>query len=250
MQRGESKFCSFLNFKVANSGMDINTMSTKIMNLMALVWSHPILTCCVLLLLSPPLFHIFVYFSPLLISTSLFVVALISIKPHFEETIKEHNAQIPMTSESGVEIDQEEHSQCKRMCDKPMGSKEDLPWFHWVKVAEGVGRSWVETHLKVECTSGFCEVNAFPSSHTTAGAIEPVQVENEELEKELESNDRPMAVATDLSPINLIQESEAKSHQNLESLPEELAPANDSECLAEAESKPDHKAVEEERTLI
>ncbi|EFJ27707.1 hypothetical protein SELMODRAFT_441424 [Selaginella moellendorffii] len=54
-----------------------------------IMWNHPLVCGSILLLLTPSLFHILLYFSPLLISTTLFIIALISMKPRLEETTEE-----------------------------------------------------------------------------------------------------------------------------------------------------------------
>lgn len=50
-----------------------------------LLWNHPILTGLLLLIFTPPFFPLVVYFSPLLMSTALCVVALVSVGSQMEK---------------------------------------------------------------------------------------------------------------------------------------------------------------------
>lgn len=51
-----------------------------------LIYNHPYISCSLLVLFTPPFFPVLKYFSPLLISTALFVVALVTLGPHFESS--------------------------------------------------------------------------------------------------------------------------------------------------------------------
>ena len=50
-----------------------------------LLWNHPVLTGLILLIFTPPFFPLVVYFSPLLMSTALCVVALVSVGSQMEK---------------------------------------------------------------------------------------------------------------------------------------------------------------------
>jgi hypothetical protein len=52
----------------------------------ALLWHHPLIACCFLVLFTPPFFPVLQFFSPLLISTALFMVAIITIGPDLRWT--------------------------------------------------------------------------------------------------------------------------------------------------------------------
>jgi hypothetical protein len=55
------------------------------MDLVMIFWHNPLLFLAVILLFTPPLYPLLVYFSPLLMSTALCVAALLSIKGHSSE---------------------------------------------------------------------------------------------------------------------------------------------------------------------
>jgi hypothetical protein len=55
------------------------------MDLVMIFWHNPLLILAVILLFTPPLYPLLVYFSPLLMSTALCVAALLSIKGHSSE---------------------------------------------------------------------------------------------------------------------------------------------------------------------
>jgi hypothetical protein len=55
------------------------------LGLVTLLWNHPVLTGLLLLIFTPPFFPMVVYFSPLLMSTALCVVALVSVGSQMEK---------------------------------------------------------------------------------------------------------------------------------------------------------------------
>jgi hypothetical protein len=57
----------------------------------ALLWHHPLIACCFLVLFTPPFFPVLRFFSPLLISTALFMVAIITIGPDLRGTSVGHD---------------------------------------------------------------------------------------------------------------------------------------------------------------
>ncbi|CAM6086152.1 unnamed protein product [Calypogeia fissa] len=54
-------------------------MVVGVWELVKFLWSHPIISCLVLLLFSPPFFPIIVYFSPVLLCTGLVAIAMVSM---------------------------------------------------------------------------------------------------------------------------------------------------------------------------
>jgi hypothetical protein len=50
-----------------------------------LIWHHPFIACCFLVLFTPPFFPVLRFFFPLLISTALFIVAIVTMGPHLRE---------------------------------------------------------------------------------------------------------------------------------------------------------------------
>ncbi|KAG0590930.1 hypothetical protein M758_1G131500 [Ceratodon purpureus] len=59
-----------------------------------LLWNHPVLTGLLLLVFTPPFFPLLVYFSPLLMSTALCVVALVSVGSQMEKIKAEGPGQL------------------------------------------------------------------------------------------------------------------------------------------------------------
>ncbi|KAJ7549205.1 hypothetical protein O6H91_07G045400 [Diphasiastrum complanatum] len=63
--------------------------SVYALEVMTLLWSHPFLAGLLLLPFTTPICHVVVFFSPLLISTTLCVMALVSIGPEMEAISEE-----------------------------------------------------------------------------------------------------------------------------------------------------------------
>ncbi|KAL3684403.1 hypothetical protein R1sor_002425 [Riccia sorocarpa] len=57
----------------------LRRMGFGAMDIVGMIWSHPVASVVVALLFTPPLFPVLVFFSPLLISTALVVLAMISM---------------------------------------------------------------------------------------------------------------------------------------------------------------------------
>ncbi|KAG6552654.1 hypothetical protein Mapa_005601 [Marchantia paleacea] len=95
----------------------------------ALIWNHPIISCLVLLLFTPALFPVVVYFSPLLISTALCAIALISM----------NMGESPETEEDPY-VRRWQSEQVEREQSKPARQS----WFQWVRKAEEKTRLWVD----------------------------------------------------------------------------------------------------------
>ncbi len=83
----------------------------------ALIWHHPIGTCCFLVLFTPPFHPVLRFFSPLLISTALFIVAILTMGPHLPECSVEdeeeqlrRNSQVEVWEDKTVQLNHfEEH---------------------------------------------------------------------------------------------------------------------------------------------
>lgn len=84
-----------------------------------LIYNHPYISCSLLVLFTPPFFPVLKFFSPLLISTALFVVALVTLGPHFESS-SEHadgkkTSKVKITEDkAGVKEDVDGERQAKR----------------------------------------------------------------------------------------------------------------------------------------
>ncbi|CAM6034838.1 unnamed protein product [Sphagnum compactum] len=93
-------------------------MGTNILKeFVALIWHHPIGTCCFLVLFTPPFHPVLRFFSPLLISTALFIVAILTMGPHLRECSAEdeeeqlrRNSQVDVWEDKTVQLNHfEEH---------------------------------------------------------------------------------------------------------------------------------------------
>jgi hypothetical protein len=106
-------------------------MAPQVFNdFVALVYAHPVITGAILVLFTPPFFPIVKYFSPLLISTALFMLALFTMGPGKQASEGEDGedaAAIP---------DGDGEKVSKRM--KPDGS-----WKDWVKSIEDSSLNWI-----------------------------------------------------------------------------------------------------------
>lgn len=63
--------------------------SSVLAEIVTLIRDHPYVSCSLLVFLTPPFFPILKFFSPLLISTALFLVALVTMGPQFEDPSEE-----------------------------------------------------------------------------------------------------------------------------------------------------------------
>lgn len=131
-------------------------MAFRPSDVIGLIWHHPIVSGVVLLLFTPPLFPIMVYFSPLLISTALFVLAMISMGSDHEDTANSYNNDIPFKRVSIEEVDVDGPSlDGERVPKRLKASSKDESWFDKVKNWEGTGRAWVESVLTQEARKSF-----------------------------------------------------------------------------------------------
>ncbi|BFI32348.1 hypothetical protein MPTK2_4g05080 [Marchantia polymorpha subsp. ruderalis] len=104
-------------------------MAVGVWDFVALIWNHPFISCLVLLLFTPALFPVVVYFSPLLISTALCAIALISM----------NMGENPETEDDPY-VRRWQSEQVEREQSKPARQS----WFQWVRKAEEKTRLWVD----------------------------------------------------------------------------------------------------------
>ncbi|KAG6547680.1 hypothetical protein Mapa_011130 [Marchantia paleacea] len=64
------------------------SLPVDLMEILALAWDHPLIAGVLMLMFTPPFFPVLVFFSPLLISTTLCAVALISVGQQIEDATK------------------------------------------------------------------------------------------------------------------------------------------------------------------
>lgn len=112
-----------------------------------LMWDHPYVSCSLLIFLTPPFFPILKFFSPLLISTALFMVALVTMGPQFEDpSDQEGDLQSSSEIDAGDEVDF--RTDGRRDAKWKKSSKD----FHfspsdWIKSCRESGLAWVEQKL-------------------------------------------------------------------------------------------------------
>lgn len=116
----------------------------------SLMSSHPYVSCSFLVFLTPPFFPILKFFSPLLISTALFVVALVTLGPHFEQPPNEDDEFLINAADFTTEDDQgagdgRDQGDARRNRDVPSS---------WLKSWKESSISWVEKKLQKENWKG------------------------------------------------------------------------------------------------
>ena len=116
----------------------------------SLMWHHPYVSCALLVLFTPPFFPILKYFSPLLISTALFIVALVTMGPHFEgvseqEVELRRGAEVKIWEDKRVKVQEEDG---ERLSKRQKSGKDPSTWSNWVKNYQQTGLAWVEHKFK------------------------------------------------------------------------------------------------------
>ena len=136
-------------------------------DLVGLVWRHPMVSCLVLVLFTPPFFPLIKYFSPLLISTGLFILLLVTMGP---------GKSLSSSSSSTTPLGEGEEFELRRVTtpkvwkdDRSLYTEEEEVdenggrtfkrrkadgWMDWVKEIEESGLAWVEKKLKNENWKG------------------------------------------------------------------------------------------------
>ena len=123
-------------------------------DVMALVWQHPFFSCLILLLFTPPFFPIVKFFSPLLISTALFMLALFTMGPHSststESEHREENWEFRRAADVKVWEDKSVRGG-ERSFKRTMA---DGNWMDWLSNVQEAGLSWIETKFRNENWKG------------------------------------------------------------------------------------------------
>jgi len=121
-------------------------------NVFGVAWRHPFVCLGVLALFTPPFFPVIRFFSPLLISTGVFVVAMVSLGPSSKHEVPQSDswgfrkASDVREEKVGHEQEQElRHSSTKQQ--RRQGKES---WTDWVKNVEATGLAWVDQKLKNE----------------------------------------------------------------------------------------------------
>lgn len=121
-------------------------------DVMALVWQHPFVSCLALLLFTPPFFPIVKFFSPLLISTALFMLALFTLGPHTTTTTESYQGEDNWEFRRAADVKVWED---KSVGDTPKRNrKADGNWKDWVSSVQDASLSWIETKFKNENWKG------------------------------------------------------------------------------------------------
>ncbi len=128
--------------------------------LLGLAWRHPLVSFGILLLFTPPFFPIIRFFSPLLISTAVFVVAMVSLGPSSSKhggggvSESEDNWDFRKSSDGGArEWEEKDILQEQENGDRPSKKRKSSgreSWVDWVKNVEAIGLAWVDQKLKNE----------------------------------------------------------------------------------------------------
>jgi hypothetical protein len=108
-------------------------MAPKVWNdFVSLVCTHPVISAVILIFFTPPFFPIVKFFSPLLISTAIFMLALFTMGPKKNSSSQEEDEDWTLRRDGDGE------KVAKRM--KPDGS-----WKDWVKSIEESSLSWMSS---------------------------------------------------------------------------------------------------------
>lgn len=128
--------------------------------LLGLAWRHPLVSFGILLLFTPPFFPIIRFFSPLLISTAVFVVAMVSLGPSSSKhggggvSESEDNWDFRKSPDGGArEWEEKGILQEQENGDRPSKKRKSSGregWVDWVKNVEAIGLAWVDQKLKNE----------------------------------------------------------------------------------------------------
>jgi hypothetical protein len=128
--------------------------------LLGLAWRHPLVSFGILLLFTPPFFPIIRFFSPLLISTAVFVVAMVSLGPSSSKhggggvSESEDDWDFRKSSDGGArEWEEKDILQEQENGDRPSKKRKSSgreSWVDWVKNVEAIGLAWVDQKLKNE----------------------------------------------------------------------------------------------------
>lgn len=122
-------------------------------DVIALIWQHPFLSSLILILFTPPFFPIVKFFSPLLISTALFMLALFTVgQKSSDDTQNESDENWEFRRTADVKVWED-----KNFFDSertPSQRVTDGSWMDWVSSIQELGLNWLESKLKNETWKG------------------------------------------------------------------------------------------------
>lgn len=123
-----------------------------ISDIFSLVRNRPLLFASLLLFFTPPLFPVVVFFSPLIVSTALCVLALVSIRAHFGASAGELDSvdakAAKLLDGLGSSIIEEKAGEVVRM------SREEVTWLEWMEGHDGNMRDIFEKRPLMEGHAG------------------------------------------------------------------------------------------------
>ncbi|KAJ7295493.1 hypothetical protein O6H91_12G009800 [Diphasiastrum complanatum] len=167
--------------------MHYTVMAVDILEVASIVWTHPFLASALVLLFTTPLFHLVLFFSPLLISTALCVIALISIGPQIEKIREERERQFKLVglSLSGAESERPFNRYLifrRGRHRPPRGRGRGERWTNWVRGIEIRGQSiWLsdsqfmtdiaEENLKADFRDGEGGIEMIEEDFCPSGAL-------------------------------------------------------------------------------
>ncbi|CAM6023994.1 unnamed protein product [Sphagnum balticum] len=117
-----------------------------------LAWRHPFVCIGVLALFTPPFFPVIRFFSPLLISTGVFVVAMVSLGPSSKHEVPQSDSWGYRKASDVREekVGQEQEQNLRPSSTKQQRRQGKDSWTDWLKNVEATGLAWVDQKLKSE----------------------------------------------------------------------------------------------------
>ncbi|BBM98534.1 hypothetical protein MPTK1_1g14250 [Marchantia polymorpha subsp. ruderalis] len=106
------------------------SLPVDLMEILALAWDHPLIAGVLMLMFTPPFFPVLVFFSPLLISTTLCAVALISVGQQIEDASKREREVAGWNARAA---DGEAVAVRERTSRRRRVPGEDNNWLDWVR---------------------------------------------------------------------------------------------------------------------
>ncbi|KAG0591452.1 hypothetical protein KC19_1G177100 [Ceratodon purpureus] len=122
-------------------------MGTSVISEMGtLIKDHPYISCSLLIFLTPPFFPILKFFSPLLISTALFIVALVTMGPQFEDP-SDQEGDLQRSLEIDAEVNYRAGDGRRDVKTTNSGKGIHFSPSDWIKSCKESGIAWMEQKL-------------------------------------------------------------------------------------------------------
>ncbi|KAL2652673.1 hypothetical protein R1flu_020801 [Riccia fluitans] len=117
------------------------SMPIDIGEILAIVWDHPLIAGLLILMFTPPMFPVLVFFSPLLISTGLWAVALISVGQQIEDASKREREVVG----DGGDLPAAAAAAARSVIRRRRGIPGEDNWLDWVRGDMEPGSVWGQT---------------------------------------------------------------------------------------------------------